>query len=225
MLLLVTQAMPQMRQYADAHLGRLLTPRHDCSAHEHDGLSWAADNDCFGRLDPLAYTAMLDRIAGSPGRCLFVAVPDVVADARSTAHLFELWWRAPARRGLPLALVAQDGLEHLGRWLALVWPRIDALFLGGSTAWKLGACAEALAREAKARGKWVHMGRVNSARRIAYAASIGCDSVDGTKWVRWRETYLRGGIEQVARPVQLRLAPAEQSHSRSEIHDTKGEGQ
>ena len=34
------------------------------------------------------------------------------------------------------------------------------------------------------------MGRVNSLRRLAYAASIGCDSIDGTQWVRYRDTYL-----------------------------------
>lgn len=173
--------------------------------HEHDGLLWAADNDCFQRLDPDAYVTMLERLSGAPGRCLFVAVPDVVADALATARLFEIWWRALARRGLPAALVAQDGAEHLGRWLTLVWPRIDAIFLGGSTEWKLGPAAEALAAEAKRRGKWVHMGRVNSARRIRYAASIGCDSVDGTKWVRWRDTYLDSGLGLVSDPVQLRL--------------------
>ena len=134
-----------------------------------------------------------------------MTVPDVVADAQATARLFEVWWRAPARRGLPAALVAQDGLEQLGCWLALAWPRIDALFIGGSTAWKLGPSAEALALEAKRRGKWVHMGRVNSARRIRYAASIGCDSVDGTKWVRWRDAYLRLGLDLTTEPVQFRL--------------------
>lgn len=205
MLLLVTQAMPQMREHAHPNLGRLVTPRHFCSLQEHEGWSWAADNDCFQGLDPEAYLAMLDALAGIPGRCLFVTVPDVVADARATANLFEVWWRALARRDLPAALVAQDGLEDLQRWLAMTWPRIDALFIGGSTDWKLGPSAEVLVGEARARGKWVHMGRVNSARRIRYAASIGCDSVDGTKWVRWRDTYQDSGLQLVGDSVQLRL--------------------
>jgi len=204
-LLLATQAMPQMRDHAHPNLGRLVTPRHFCSLHEHGAWPWAADNDCFQGLDPHAYFAMLDALVGMPGRCLFVTVPDVVADARATANLFEVWWGAVARRGLPAALVAQDGLEYLQRWLPMVWPRIDALFIGGSTEWKLGSSAEALAAEAKRRGKWIHMGRVNSARRIRYAASIGCDSVDGTKWVRWRDAYLDSGLDLVGGPVQLRL--------------------
>jgi hypothetical protein len=151
---------------------------------------------------------MLDALVAAPGECLFVTVPDVVADAVATAKLFEVWWRALARRGLPAALVAQDGLEHLDRWLSMAWPRIDALFLGGSTDWKLGPTAEALVAAAKDRGKWVHMGRVSSSRRIRYAASIGCDSVDGTKWVRWRDTYLDSGLQTVSEPVQLRLHTA-----------------
>jgi hypothetical protein len=149
---------------------------------------------------------MLDAVTGTPGRCLFVTVPDVVPNAHATAALFEVWWRALARRGLPAALVAQDGIEHLQRWLSMAWPRVDALFIGGSTAWKLGASAEALVTEAKSRGKWVHMGRVNSDRRVRYAASIGCDSIDGTKWVRWRDAYLNSGLDLVSREVQLRLA-------------------
>ena len=148
---------------------------------------------------------MLDRIALAPQGCLFATVPDVVADATATARQFEVWWRAPSRRGLPAALVAQDGLERLGDWLASAWPRLDALFIGGSTQWKLGPHAERLAAEARDRGKWVHMGRVNSARPMRYAASIGCDSVDGTGWVRWRHATLTRGLREVAMPTQLRL--------------------
>ena len=40
--------------------------------------------------------------------------------------------------------------------------------------------AAILAGEAKARGKWTHMGRVNSGRRLLHAADIGCGSADGT---------------------------------------------
>lgn len=56
------------------------------------------------------------------------------------------------------------------------WDQFDALFLGGSTAWKLSPHAKALAAEAKARAKWLHMGRVNSNRRLALALG----SVDGS---------------------------------------------
>jgi hypothetical protein len=210
MLLLATQAEPQMRQFEHPCLGRLVQPRHHPALGETAarGVPWAADNDCFQRFDVDAWCAMVDRLQGVDG-CLFVTVPDVVGDAWETARRFERWWSAPARRGLPAALVAQDGLERMGGWLRSAWPRIDALFIGGTTAWKLGADARRLVATAKDRGLWVHMGRVNSARRIAYAREIGCDSVDGTKWVRWRDTYLPEGLGLVSAPPQLSLeAPA-----------------
>jgi hypothetical protein len=143
---------------------------------------------------------MLDRLHHVGGRCLFVTVPDVVGDALATARQFERWWTAPARRGLPVALVAQDGLQDMGRWLSTAWPRIYALFIGGSTAWKLGPAARALVREAKSRALWIHMGRVNSLKRIAYAAEIGCDSIDGTGWMRWRNIRLPEGLQAVSAP-------------------------
>jgi len=78
--------------------------------------------------------------------------------------------------GFPAALVAQGGLMPD----AVPWDDIDALFIGGTTDWKLGPDVVALVAAAKAHGKWAHMGRVNSWRRYDYARSIGCDSVDGT---------------------------------------------
>jgi hypothetical protein len=56
----------------------------------------------------------------------------------------------------------------------------DVLFLGGTTEWKLGPDAWRIVERAKADGRWVHMGRVNSWRRFDTARQMGCDSVDGT---------------------------------------------
>ena len=78
--------------------------------------------------------------------------------------------------GFPVALVAQDGLSDLDQ----IPFAIDALFIGGSDAYKLGPAVARLVTQAKAAGLWVHMGRVNSLKRLRYAASIGCDSADGT---------------------------------------------
>ncbi|WP_329407310.1 hypothetical protein OG802_04130 [Streptomyces sp. NBC_00704] len=78
---------------------------------------------------------------------------------------------------MPAAYAAQDGCDTPG---LLPWDDFDVLFLAGSTEWKLGPVAERLAREAKARGKGVHMGRVNSRIRLGIAEWFGCDSADGT---------------------------------------------
>lgn len=140
------------------------------------GVVWAADNGCFGRGYPgddawLAWLSGMD-----PAGCLFAVAPDVVGDAAAT------WARSaptlPRIRalGFPAALVAQDGIEDG----PVDWEAFDALFIGGTTGWKLGPAARALVAEANRHGKHVHMGRVNSERRYRYAQAIGCDTADGT---------------------------------------------
>jgi hypothetical protein len=166
-------------------------------------MPWAADNDCFQQLDPIAYFRMLDALAGLSG-CLFVTVPDVVADPAGTVRGWVRWSEGLRRRGLPIAFVAQDGCE---RGMLPPWWSFDALFLGGSTAWKLGAEARQVAVLAKQQGKWLHMGRVNSLRRLRYAQSIGCDSIDGSSWARWRDTHLPAGLAALDQP-QLSLLGA-----------------
>ena len=213
MLLLTTAALPQLCQHWRPNLGRLITPRHYPRLEEtaFSGIPWAADNDCFQGLDTDAYTAMVDRIAtGDPGcrtalpGCLFVTVPDVVCDAAATLERFEFW--QPILGGdeplrLPLALVLQNGQEHL----PVPWDRLAAVFIGGDTEWKLGQAAAELAGEARARGKHVHGGRVNSAKRVRYMASIGCQSIDGSGFSKWRDTRLPAGLTWAAEPPQLRL--------------------
>jgi hypothetical protein len=207
MRLLVTTGHPDMARFAHPALGRLIQPRHTSSieATDAEGIAWAADNDCFQGLDPVAWEKMLDRITGLEG-CLWATVPDKVGDAVETARMFEKWAPALERRGIPVALVAQDGLEDLTDWLARTWHRIDALFIGGTTEWKLGPEARALVREAQARGKWVHVGRVNTLRRLDYCRDVlEADSVDGSKWAKFKDTYLADGLAYCGRARNLTL--------------------
>jgi hypothetical protein len=171
-------------------LGRLISPRSGNLVRP--GERWAADNDAFLAWDEGRFVRMLGRVEGQPG-CLFVAAPDVVADARATLERFWDWWWEIAGRGLPVALVGQDGAESMD----LPWDAFECLFIGGSTAWKLSAAAADLVAEARARGKWAHMGRVNSRRRLRYAMEIGCDSVDGTGWSMFPDKYLAKGLRWI----------------------------
>jgi len=185
LLILVHTAHPQAELHQGDGFGRLLSPRQYARAADtaHAGIPWAADNDCFQRLDENAYWAMLDAIRGLPG-CLFVTAPDVVGDWILTRGRFAAW--RGHLGGFPIGYVAQDGQPAA----EVPWDEIAALFIGGTTAYKLSAEAELLGREAKDRGKWLHMGRVNSRKRFDYARATGCDSVDGTKFSRWRDTWL-----------------------------------
>lgn len=143
-----------------------------------DSVVWCADNGCFGKGYPgdQKWIEWLMKNAVNADTCLFATAPDVVGDAAATLARSAPWLQPIRELGYPAALVAQDGLEDLD----VPWETFDVLFIGGSTEWKLGPAARELVRDAKSRGKHVHMGRVNSLRRYRYAEAIGCDSSDGT---------------------------------------------
>ena len=186
------------RDYPHPNVGILISPRRstDAPTAARNSLPWAADNDCFnGGLNKDLFVKMLKRSRPSIGGCMWVASPDVVADADATLDLFDEWVDViSGQYGYPIALVAQDGMIGAEvRWL-----EIDALFIGGSTEWKMSEAAHRLVREAQSHGKLVHMGRVNTRRRLELAKAWGVDSVDGTSTVMYTDTYLPGQLEQAA---------------------------
>ena len=155
-------------------LGCIVTPKQGNRIPE--GAVFCADNGVFGKGFP-GEDAWWEWLSSLPAdRCAFAVAPDVVGDAQATLDRSASWLGPIRSLGIPAAFVAQDGAETVG----VPWDQFDVLFIGGSTEWKLGRHARALAAEAKRRGKPVHMGRVNSAQRLRYAAGIGCDSADGT---------------------------------------------
>lgn len=142
-----------------------------------DDVIWCADNGAFSdKFDERKWWRFLEANAHRAKSCVFAVAPDVVGDAAATLERSLPWLPKIRALGYPAAFVAQDGLENL----TVPWDEFDCLFIGGTTTWKLNPHARELVREAKARGKWVHMGRVNSERRWKYADAIGCDSCDGT---------------------------------------------
>lgn len=213
-IILVTTGHPTLHHHPGPNgervhprLGRLIQPRHTSSIEltAAAGIPWAADNDCFQGLDEVAFVRMLDRIAGLPG-CLFATVPDVVGDASATLAMFERWAPELERRGIPAGYVAQDGATVE----STPWERIAAVFIGGTDDYKLGPNAARLAREAKRRGKWVHWGRVNTRKRFDLIRATGAaDSFDGSKWARWRKTYLPTALEWLEVAVAERLEALE----------------
>lgn len=143
------------------------------------GWLFACDNGCFSPDNYVgddAWFGWLERNADRADDCLFATAPDVVGDAQATLDRSLPWLPRIRALGYPAALVAQDGLEALD----VPWDAFDVLFIGGSTEWKLGPEAASLALRARRHGKRVHMGRVNSRKRLRYAAAIGCDTADGT---------------------------------------------
>jgi hypothetical protein len=168
-----------------------------------EGQPWAADNGRFSRPKMYSDEGYLRWLDARPGRerCLFATAPDVVGDAAATLALSRPMFGPIRALGYPVAFVGQDGMEAI----PVPWDDFDVLFLGGTTAWKLSWGAAVLAREAKDHGKWVHMGRVNSLKRMRIAKAFGCDSADGT-YLRFRRTKgsgvgeaeIRSWVEAVA---------------------------
>jgi hypothetical protein len=157
-------------------LGMIDTPKQ--GNRRPEGIAWCADNGVFGKGYPGddKWWAWLEANATDAETCIFAVAPDVVGDAQATLDRSLPWLPRIRALGYPAAFVAQDGLESL----TIPWDEFDVLFIGGSTEWKLGSHARLIVSEAKARGKHVHMGRVNSEKRLRYAQAIGCDSADGT---------------------------------------------
>lgn len=163
---------PDMRRaLLDAGVGFMATPAPHAG---WDAPHVALDNGCFSdRWSVDRWRSWLEQQSTT---ALFAVVPDVVGDAAATRVLWDEHAGFVRELGHRVAYVLQDGetVNHVP------WDECDAVFIGGSTNWKLSEHARELVAEAKRRGKWVHMGRVNSLRRMRLARDWGCDSVDGT---------------------------------------------
>lgn len=220
MKLIVSGAMPTMERLAQlpespAVLGHLWTPAtaNSLARQDRTGLEWACDNAAFGdQWSTEAFqAAVFDKIAvltaGKGRPPLFVPAPDVVGDSKATAIMFEVWEPTLALAGVPLAFVAQDGAERQ----MLPWDRFSWLFVGGTrtyasgqwgegpyTEWKESKAAADLIGEAKRRGKRVHVGRVNSLRRMKHFYDLQVDTVDGSSFSMFPDTYIPKFIEAIS---------------------------
>jgi hypothetical protein len=144
----------------------------------------AADNGGFKGLDIPAYLALLEREVHQQEMFHFITVPDIVANARRTLELFDYWF--DRLEGWPLALVAQDGQENL----PIPWEFISAIFIGGTTEFKMSKATVDIIRTAQAMEKWVHVGRVNDPQRWLHFEALNVDSVDGTGLSRYSHMRL-----------------------------------
>ena len=144
---------------------------------------YACDNGVYGAFqkgkvwdDQMhhAFLGMLNKIpADNPP--LWVLLPDAVADWPRTVELAAMYLPLVRQRRLPVAIALQDGCN----FEEVMGFAPDWVFVAGSTEWKeaniLTAC-----RFFHARGIKVHVGRVNTRRRLMLCQSAGADSADGT---------------------------------------------
>lgn len=114
----------------------------------------------------------------------FVVAPDIVAGGLASLRLTVSW--LPRLDFCPLRLFpVQDGMAP-----ADVAPYLGhdvGIFIGGSAAWK-ERTADAWGDLAVRLGCYLHVGRVNTARRISICAQAGADSFDGTSATMYRKS-------------------------------------
>jgi hypothetical protein len=165
-------AMPHMHDHT---LGYIDTPAQ--GNKRPPGVIWCADNGAFSdNWVEEKWWKFLHSNKNDLKRCMFATAPDIVGDAAGTLEKSKPWLKPIRELGYPVAYVAQDGVEDT----RIPWSQIDVVFLGGTNDFKLGPVAVDVTKRALAKGKHVHMGRVNSFRRLKYAYDIGCRSADGT---------------------------------------------
>ena len=176
--------LPMYPGYAK-YIGWMNTPfsSYNFQGLKDTGLPIACDNGCFKAFHERKFFAMLTRAEKTPVSLEWVTVPDIVGDAKATHTLFLKWY---PKIQFPTAYVLQDGAEDSD----IPYDKINCVFVGGTTEFKLSETARDLVTEAKRFGKQIHMGRVNTDKRLRYAFNIGCNSVDGTGYVRFRQREL-----------------------------------
>lgn len=162
-----------MTKRRHARLGFMMTPDRGDSVPRDTFV--AADNACFANpagYSDAKYLKYLQRMPRE--RTLFAAAPDVLGSHAETVVRSLPILRQIRAMGLKAAFVAQDGWQNA----STPWDEFDAIFIGGTTAFKFRGGREAV-MAAKRHGKWCHMGRVNGLGRLRAAVGIGCDSADG----------------------------------------------
>lgn len=142
--------------------------------HSIDNGAWAA----FKQNRPFDGCSFMNLVKACGSTADFVVVPDVVEGGLESLR-FSCSWLPHLSKTLHLLLPVQDGMEIAAVSGVLdCWPGLG-IFLGGSTEWKLKTMY-AWGIVASAMGRYYHVGRVNTARRIRLCAEAGADSFDGT---------------------------------------------
>lgn len=149
-------------------------------------IPYACDNGRFASTtknkpwDEKAFAKLLERCKEYKTQPMFVAVPDVVADKDKTLSEWDKWTHPShwfMQYQFQKAFVVQDGMEPDDVPANAEW-----VFIGGTQAWK----RRVIYRFCKSFDN-VHVGGINSPRRLWVCHKSGAKSVDGTGWTRGDE--------------------------------------
>lgn len=142
------------------------------------GISYGLDNGAFTQFKARTFTRMAEA-AVDDSRCLWIAVPDYPMCAYSTIGLFRHWKHVIKRKR---AFVLQNDIHRYKKLIP--WNEIVCVFVGGDDNFKESKEAVEIAIEARKRRKWVHVGRVNTVRRLDFWEPYA-HSIDGSGIARF----------------------------------------
>lgn len=169
-----------------------------------EGFAYALDNGAWTAhqqntaFDVQAFNEALRRFGAAAD---WVAVPDIVMGGIESLK-FSIDWLPRVLEVAKLALIpVQDGVTA-DDMAPIVSPRVG-IFVGGSTDWKESSLP--MWRDLKqATGCYLHVGRVNTARRIHLCSAANADSFDGTSASRFSKTLQP--LDNARRQRSLELA-------------------
>jgi len=177
---------------------------------KRSNLVWALDNGAYTFFDEVKWLRMVEDAITDPN-CIWFTMPDEVGDHERTTQLFNQYSAILERRhqgtiSHKAAFVIQDGCTVD----SVPWQEITAVFLGGTTRFKLSAQAWRILEAARSKDKWVHIGRVNTPNRARIFHQIA-DSIDGSGLSRFKEhlEIMEACLEEMNGTIQHQLFPVE----------------
>jgi len=130
------------------------------------------DNGCFSEFKKNKWISFC--LQGMKDEhCLFIVAPDVVGNHTLTRSRFDYWYNEFEHN--KWGFVLQDGLIIKD----IPWDKISAVFVGGTTKFKYSLLCWKALELAKKKGKHIHIGRVNTPKRIVYFHGMA-DTIDGS---------------------------------------------
>jgi hypothetical protein len=146
-----------------------------------DNGAWGA-HQCGEEWTPDKFCKLVDKHGAIAH---WVVAPDIVCGGLESLARSVQWLPWLLDRCRRVLIAVQDGITATDL-MPLVNDRVG-IFVGGSTNWKIETLPM-WGELAKNSGCYLHVGRVNSAKRIRLCAMSGADSVDGTSGTRFAVT-------------------------------------
>lgn len=172
-----------------------------------EGLMYGLDNGAWTAFQqgcPLDEDLFMRAVDLMGENADWIVLPDIVAGGHRSLDYTLLWLNR--LRGIPVRLLiaVQDGMlpEDVRE---LLDPGVG-IFVGGTTAWK-ERTAGAWGVLARRRNCYLHVGRVNSIRRIAICGAAGANSWDGSSASRFAKTVPK--LDKANRQLDLFAATKE----------------